>query len=388
MGAWMALDGRRKTFVAAAAAVALASLVYALVLRNLYFGEQAVTAIDDIGEAVAAALASVACAWGATRASGRDRLGWAFMGVSTGVWAAGEVVWSIYEVGMGVQVPYPSLADAGFLAAVPFAVAGIRAFWSGARGTSARWRVWFDGVIVALALTSTAWAFGLKSVWLSDSPTKTLDLAYPVSDILIGTILILAIRRASQQQAGRMAFLLAGVASYSIADSAFAYLTAQGTFGAVGNVIDTGWFAGFLMIGLAAIYPASPPKQATQQAPLDLWQLALPWMTLLLASAGDVYSSVTGHDIDLFMSSCTAALAVLLTVNMVLERREFLEMLTDIEAARTTLNREFKTTLVGIQHLSDQVKDADRAYDEGVRVLAADIHNQAERLDRLVEGML
>ena len=88
------------------------------------------------------------------------------------------------------------------------------------------------------------------------------------------------------------------------------------------------------------------------------------------------------------MSSCTAALAVLLTVNMVLERREFLEMLTDIEAARTTLNREFKTTLVGIQHLSDQVKDADRAYDEGVRVLAADIHNQAERLDRLVEGML
>jgi len=388
MGAWKALDGRRRTFVAAAAAVALASLVYALILRNLYFGEQAVTAIDDIGEAVAAALASVACAWGASRAAGRDRLGWALMGFSAGLWAAGEVVWSIYEVGMGVQVPYPSLADAGFLAAVPFAVAGIRAFWSGARGTSARWRVWFDGVIVALALTSTAWAFGLKSVWLSDSPTKTLDLAYPVSDILIGTILILAIRRASQQQAGRMAFLLAGVASYSIADSAFAYLTAQGTFGAVGNVIDTGWFAGFLMVGLAAIYPASPPKQATQQAPLDLWQLALPWMTLLLASAGDVYSSVTGHDIDLFMSSCTAALAVLLTVNMVLERREFLEMLTDIEAARTTLNREFKTTLVGIQHLSDQVKDADRAYDEGVRVLAADIHNQAERLDRLVEGML
>ena len=384
----MALDGRRRTFVAAAAAVALASLVYALILRNLYFGEQAVTAIDDIGEAVAAALASVACAWGASRAAGRDRLGWALMGFSAGLWAAGEVVWSIYEVGMGVQVPYPSLADAGFLAAVPFAVAGIRAFWSGARGTSARWRVWFDGVIVALALTSTAWAFGLKSVWLSDSPTKTLDLAYPVSDILIGTILILAIRRASQQQAGRMAFLLAGVASYSIADSAFTYLTAQGTFGAVGNVIDTGWFAGFLMIGLAAIYPASPPIQATQQAPLDLWQLALPWMTLLLASAGDVYSSVTGHDIDLFMSSCTAALAVLLTVNMVLERREFLEMLTDIEAARTTLNREFKTTLVGIQHLSDQVKDADRAYDEGVRVLAADIHNQAERLDRLVEGML
>jgi len=310
------------------------------------------------------------------------------MSISTGLWAAGQVVWSIYEVVLGQQVPQPGLVDVGFLSAVPFAIAGIRAFWGNAQGTSARWRIWFDGVIVALALTSTAWAFGLKSVWLSDSSTRILDLAYPVSDILIGTILILAIRRANQQQAGRMAFLLLGVALYSIADSAFAYLNAQGTFGAVGNVIDTGWFAGFLMIALAAVYPAAPPKPATQQAPLDLWQLALPWMTLLLASAGDVYSSLTGHDIDLFMSSCTAALAVLLTLNMILERREFLEMLTDIETARTTLNREFKTALVGIKKLSEQVNEADRSYDEGVRVLAADIHHQAERLDRLVEGML
>ncbi len=388
MSAWATWDNRRKAFAIVVATVVVASIVYALDIRFLLLGARGVTAVDDIGEAVAAAIASAACAWAATRAVGRDRLGWTLMSISTGLWSAGEVVWSIYEVGMRVAVPYPSLADAGFLAAVPFAIAGIRSFWSAPRGTSSRWRVWFDGVIVALALTSTAWAFGLKSVWLSNSPTKLLDLAYPVSDILIGTVLILAIRRARQQQAGRMAFLLAGVASYSIADSAFAYLNAQGAFGAVGNVIDTGWFAGFLLIALAAIYPSAAPKAATQDAPLDLWQLALPWMTLLLASAGDVYSSVTGHDIDLFMSSCTAALAVLLTVNMVLERKEFLEMLTDIEKARSTLNREFKTTLAGIQHLSEQVKEADHAYDEGVRVLAADIHQQAERLDRLVEGML
>src|SRR2546430_9502215 len=388
MSAWVALDRRRRSFAVAASAVLVLSIAYALVLRNVYFGDRAVTALDDVGEAVAAGLAAAACAWAASRARDGERLGWTLMSISAGLWAAGEVVWSIYEVGLNVATPYPSLADVGFLTAVPFAIGGIRAFWSAPRGTSSRWRVWFDGLIVGLALTSTAWAFGLKSVWLSDSSTRILDLAYPVSDILIGTILILAIRRASQQAAGRMAFLLAGVASYSIADSAFAYLNAQGAFGAVGNVIDTGWFAGFLLIALAAAFPAGAPKPATQQAPLDLWQLALPWMTLLLAAAGDVYSSLTGHEIDLFMSACTAVLAVLLTVNMILERREFLEMLTDIETARTTLNREFKTTLVGIQKLSEQVKDADRSYDEGVRVLAADIHHQAERLDRLVEGML
>ncbi len=354
MSAWVASNGRRKAFAITVVAVLVVSIAYALIVRNVLLGDRATTAFDDIGEAVAAAVAAAACGWAATRAAGRERVGWTLLGISAGLWAAGEVVWSYYEVGLNVPTPYPSLADAGFLSAVPFAVGGIRAFWSPPRGTSSHWRVWFDGLIVALALTSTAWAFGLKSVWLSSSSTKILDLAYPVSDILIGTILILAIRRANQQQAGRMVFLLAGIASYSIADSAFAYLNAQGTFGAVGNVIDTGWFAGFLMIGLAAVYPAAPLRPATQQAPLDLWQLALPWMTLLLASAGDVYSSLSGHDIDLFMSSLTAALAILLTLNMIIERREFLEMLTDIETARSTLNREFKTALTGIQRLSEQ----------------------------------
>src|SRR6267378_1336545 len=388
MSAWVASNGRRKAFAIIALAVLFTCIAYALVVRNVLLGDRATTAFDDIGEAVAAGVAAAACGWAATRAAGRERVGWTLLGISAGLWAAGEVVWSYYEVGLNVLTPYPSLADAGFLAAVPFAIGGIRAFWNAPRGTSSRWRVWFDGVIVALALTSTAWAFGLKSVWQSSSSTKLLDLAYPVSDIVIGTILILAIRRANQQQAGRMAFLLAGIASYSIADSAFAYLNAQGTFGAVGNVIDTGWFAGFLMIALAAAYPTAQPKPATQQAPLDLWQVALPWMTLLLASAGDVYASLSGHDIDLFMSSMTAALAILLTVNMIIERKEFLEMLTDIETARATLNREFKTALTGIQRLSEQVNEADRAYDADVRRLAADIHLQAERLDRMVEGML
>ncbi len=388
MSAWAAWNRRQRTFAVTALTVLAASIVYALVVRNVLLGDRGTTAFDDLGEAVAAAVASAACGWAAVHATGRERIGWSLMGISAGLWGAGEVVWSFYEVFMNVPTPYPSLADVGFLAAVPFAIAGIRSFWSAPQGTPSHWRVWFDGLIVSIALTSTAWAFGLKTVWQSSSSTKLLDLAYPVSDILIGTILILAIRRASQQQAGRMAFLLAGIACYSIADSAFAYLSAQNAFGAVGNVIDTGWFAGFLMIALAAVYPAGAPRRAEQAVPLDLWQLALPWMTLLLASAGDVYSSLTGHDIDLFMSSMTAALAVLLTVNMIIERREFLEMLTDIETTRTKLNREFKTALTGIQQLSVQVNEADRAYDADVRRLASDIHSQAERLDQLVEGML
>lgn len=210
MNRWNALNRQQKIFAMLIVAVVLASVVYALAIRYVWFGPRVITGFDDLGEAVAAAVASGACAWGARRAHGKDRLGWALMSASAGVWAAGEMVWSTYEVFLNVQVPYPSLADVGFLLAVPLAVAGIRAFWSDARGTSTRWRVWFDGIIVAIALTSTAWGFGLRTVYQSASSTKALDLAYPVGDIVIGTVLILAIRRATGQQKGRMALLLAG----------------------------------------------------------------------------------------------------------------------------------------------------------------------------------
>jgi len=389
MSVWSTWDSRTRKFAVAAAAVLMASIAYALILKTGLFGDRAVTIIDDLGEALAAAIASAACAWAASRAGGKERLGWTLMSISTGLWAAGELVWSYYEVWQQVTVPYPSLADAGFLGAVPFAIGGIRAFWSdAAHGTSDRWRVWFDGVIVAIALTCTAWAFGLREVYQSDSSTKLLDLAYPVTDIVVGTVLILAIRRAARHQAGKMALLLAGIACYSVADSAFAYLNAQGSYESVGSVLNTGWFAGFLLIGLAAVYPAAPVKAAAKQAPLDLWQLALPWMTLLLAAAGDVYASLFGHDVDLFMSSLTAALALLLTVNMILERREFLEMLTEIEESHSTLNRDFRTGLVGIEQSSKQMADSEQLDVAEARRLAAEINRDAERLDRLVEQML
>jgi len=63
-------------------------------------------------------------------------------------------------------------------------------------------------------------------------------------------------------------------------------------------------------------------------------------------------------------------------------------MLTDIETSHSTLNREFKTALAGIQRLSRQIKDAERVDGDEVRRIGADIHREAVRLDSMIEGML
>src|SRR5438128_1067534 len=65
------------------------------------------TAIDDVGEALAALTAAAACAWGASQTAGRIRVGWTLLSISAAAWAAGETVWSVYEVGLGQPVPYP-----------------------------------------------------------------------------------------------------------------------------------------------------------------------------------------------------------------------------------------------------------------------------------------
>jgi hypothetical protein len=72
MGAWAKWNNPRRMFAIGVALVVVCSVAYAYMLKTLVLGAHATTAIDDLGEALAAAIASGACVWAATRASGRE----------------------------------------------------------------------------------------------------------------------------------------------------------------------------------------------------------------------------------------------------------------------------------------------------------------------------
>src|SRR5256885_6907 len=149
--------------------------------------------VDDLGEAVAALIAALACALAAWRHRGRMRLAWALLGTSALVWTAGEVAWSYVEVVLKQQVPFPSPADAGFLAAVPLAVAGV-AFFPGRHRSASRLASLLDGAIIAGALLMISWATVLGTVYLAGSDSTRsmpLGLAYPISDIVIAVMALL-----------------------------------------------------------------------------------------------------------------------------------------------------------------------------------------------------
>ncbi len=305
-------------------------------------GDQATIAVDDIGEAVAAFIAAASCGLAAARNQHRNRVAWALFAASAASWGIGEAIWSVYEVGLGVAVPFPSAADAGFLLAVPLAVGGVFAFTSAPSRLTTRGEALLAGAIVALSLVFIAWAMGLGQVY-STSPAsaaaKLIGLAYPVGDIVTITVLVLAIRRARKTELGRMFLLLGGLASAALANSAFAYLTANGTFGAIGSVLDAGWVVGYLMIALAPLWPTDDMEAIREEGPIELWQLALPWGAVLAAAVVAIHLASTDHALDRFSTVLVGGIGILLVGNQVLSHRDSLSLLVKSQRAEGQLAR-------------------------------------------------
>ncbi|HXB03539.1 MAG TPA: PAS domain-containing sensor histidine kinase [Candidatus Acidoferrum sp.] len=330
-----------KVFFWSAAATVVVIVGFVVWVELRLGGDRATIALDDIGEGVAALIAAICTGLAARRNSGRSRLGWVLLSASAATWCAGEAAWSVYEVGMTVSVPYPSVADAGFLGAIPLAIAGVLMFFSPARGTSTSLRLWLDGAIILVALFFVSWTLGLKTVVEDTSQpflAKAVSVAYPLGDIVIGTIVVLAARRAREEAHGRLLLLLGGLAANSLADSAFAYLNANGTYGAIGSVLDVGWVAGYLMIALAALWPAGARREITEGDAIDVWQLALPWVAIGGVGLTAIGMALTGNAIGPVRTFLLGAIAILVMVTQVYAHNESRSLLIKTQQYAATLN--------------------------------------------------
>ncbi|HXD82197.1 MAG TPA: ATP-binding protein [Candidatus Acidoferrum sp.] len=346
-----------KAFAVASGAAALASIAFVAVIALQLGGHTFVVAVDDIGESAAALIAAGVCVRTARRSDGQFRRGWALLGASAASWGLGQAVWSFYEVGFGIT-PFPSAADAGYLAAVPLAILGVLSFWTAPRGTAERWRVWLDGLNIFLALVFTAWALGLQQVNQGGGSLveRAISLAYPVGDILVATVLILGIRRATRFQHGRMLLLLLGLAANSLSDTAFAYMTADGNYLLV---LDSGWVIGYLLVALAALWPARADDRAADRLPIDLWQIALPWAVVVAAATSALIVVVRGGRTDQFQYELAVAMAALLIVSEVLTHIDSLGMLVSSRQSEALLAEVIAQAPIGIARTDKRMKVID-----------------------------
>jgi hypothetical protein len=105
----------------------LLTLLVALCFSTRLGGSDVEQTISNVALPTAALAAAVACGWRARGLHGRIAWSWGLIGAGVLSWGLGQAVWTLYESVLGIEVPFPSLADVGYLGMPVFTAAGLLA---------------------------------------------------------------------------------------------------------------------------------------------------------------------------------------------------------------------------------------------------------------------
>lgn len=317
----------RQRFAAWAAVAALAAGLLLFWIEANLGGDTATLAVTDLANLAAALGAAFACARRAGQEAGRTARGWNALAIACLLWALGVAYVTVFDlwVERGVpfaerEIPFPSLADVGYLGFVPFALAGVALLPRGIFRHEVRTRNALDGVLVALAFVAVAWRMLLRDMaarGLGDVETL-LGLAYPVSDIALMVTAACALAFVPREDRGNLLLVVLGLGFLALADFGFFFLVAHDVVGI--SAINILWPAGFACLGLGAARPPEAWEAGPAREPVRDGLVTLASIAGLLVVAFDVLDGL----VDPFMAMLGILLvgAVLARLGLpVLERR-------------------------------------------------------------------
>lgn len=273
-----------RRFPPAVAAAGVVVLIHYLWLLVEIGGPRTTQAFSNLILVPIPIAAAAACWAAARRASGRTRRGWMLLSAAVASWALGRAAWSYYELVGGVDVPFPSMADVGYLVLIPLAGAAMLSFPAMPRGAIPRAKLILDALILSSCLLFVSWVTVLGPVAAEAGGSlfaRGLALAYPVGDIVLLVFVLIAASRSTGVARVSLLFIGAGLASLAIAHSSFTYLYYVDEYSS-GALVDYVWTLGFLLVALGA-YGASKmeaPSAEPQYAGTTL-SAALPALAVL-----------------------------------------------------------------------------------------------------------
>jgi diguanylate cyclase (GGDEF)-like protein/PAS domain S-box-containing protein len=337
-------SGTQRRFLAECAVVAAVALVWLASLAWGVGGAEVTQGISNFGLIGAAMAAGVTCLRTARFCSRPQERMWKLMGASALCWGLGQTAWTWYETVLGREVPFPSLADVGYLAAPPLAAAALISLPFAARSLAGRLRQVLDGLMIAASLLLASWVLVLRPLFRSggdDLLSQVISLAYPIGDVVVGTIVLFVLARARMGQGTRgtaLPLLGGGLVAIAVADSGFVYLTASGSYSS-GALIDAGWFLGYLLVLLAARQPeAESVKQEEEAAGVDRMGMYLPYVAVLGSLVVSTVAQVEQGILDQF-AAWTRSFIILALVG-----RQVLSLLENASLARHLESRVVERT--------------------------------------------
>lgn len=181
---------------------------------------------------------------------------WIYFTLGITFWFLGELTWGIYTLALGVEIPYPSIADGFWLIGyIPFLFA-LTSYLSIVRPAISKGILTVASTIVSISAVASSSLFIIPAVVEeTDTLTRIINVAYPSLDLLLfacsilGLLVFTTTRLAGKIEKGWI-LLNVGILMNVIADSLFSYTTAQDTY-YNGHPLELFFHFGYLSFTLA-----------------------------------------------------------------------------------------------------------------------------------------
>jgi hypothetical protein len=249
-------------------------------------------------------IAAAWAAWAASRrCAGHPRLrsAWRLLAAGSILYLAGDVAQTIYE--LQGPLPFPSVADALYLAFYPLMLSGLLRFPAGRRDRGARARLMLDLAVVAIAGAMVVTYVVLGTTLRQGGPdalSNLVSLAYPVGDMILlvglGSVLL---RRTAASSSRALQFMAAGLLFFVAADLTYGYIQLHSTYQG-GDPVDSLWM---VAIALFAVAGAAQTRPESTNVVVNVKRRSASWAPQVAVAVGFGLLIIDHRDLSLVIAA-------------------------------------------------------------------------------------
>lgn len=175
------------------------------------------------------------------------------------LWLAGEICWNIYRFLLGIEIPYPSVADLLWITGyIPFGYFLVHLYRKSKDILGIKERVVSTVIAVIMAFIVGVVLFGpVLAAFSGDLVTTLFDFAYPISDVFLtfySVAILLALLKV-RRGFGWIIWVIP-IILFVVADLLFSYLTSQGMY-YNGHPLDTLYIIAYFMFAFFGCRPGT-----------------------------------------------------------------------------------------------------------------------------------
>jgi diguanylate cyclase (GGDEF)-like protein len=220
----------------------------------------------DLGYSVVGVSSVVAVVWGARRRPTAERKSWYSIALGILCFVLGDSVYDLYQFVLHRPTPFPSAADALYLAGYPFLIVGVVRLSRGHSRWSDTRESYADAAIITCGALALSWHFLMTSYAHNASSTtfgKFIALLYPVMDLGLLYIVVrgLLFRR---NKSLPLQLLAAAMGIMLVADFLYDVLSLHNAY-SVGSPVDSGWLISYTLVGTAALCPEAVGSSSAKE---------------------------------------------------------------------------------------------------------------------------